>query len=190
MTEGQTTSDLCVYALREALSQGDFAPEDIDLVIISTDTPDYISPSTASVVCHKAGLINAASFDLNTALRRVCDRAGDGDQLHQGQSRLQPCTGHRRVRDESFFWICTIKKNGDAVCRRGRGGCAGSNHGAGTRAHRLQHKNPRGVLRLYGDLRRGDGASGQLRTGGRARGTSCSLSRNSPRSSIRSCGPK
>ncbi|MCH8494781.1 MAG: ketoacyl-ACP synthase III [Balneolales bacterium] len=67
MTEDQTTSDLCVYALLEALSQADMCPEEIDLLIISTDTPDFISPSTASVVCHKAGLTNAASFDLNTA---------------------------------------------------------------------------------------------------------------------------
>lgn len=67
MTEGQSTSDLCLYAVQEALSQGGFSPADIDLLIVSTDTPDYISPSTASVVCHKAGLLNAASFDLNTA---------------------------------------------------------------------------------------------------------------------------
>ncbi len=62
-----TTSDLCVNALNNALEMASLKPEQIDLLIISTDTPDFISPSTASVVCHKAGLVNAASFDLNTA---------------------------------------------------------------------------------------------------------------------------
>jgi len=91
MAEGQTTSDLCVYALREALSQGDFAPEDIDLVIISTDTPDYISPSTASVVCHKAGLVNAASFDLNTAC------AGFVTALETGTNYIKANPDYNRV---------------------------------------------------------------------------------------------
>src|SRR5690606_6445527 len=67
MSDGQTTSDLCVIAAQRALEAAGLQPSDISLLIVSTDTPDYISPSTASVVCHKAGLVNAASFDLNTA---------------------------------------------------------------------------------------------------------------------------
>ncbi len=67
MSDDQSTSDLCVIAARRALEAAELLPSDISLLIVSTDTPDYISPSTASVVCHKAGLVNAASFDLNTA---------------------------------------------------------------------------------------------------------------------------
>jgi 3-oxoacyl-[acyl-carrier-protein] synthase III len=67
MSDAQSTSDLCVEAAAAALAQAELKPSDIDLLIISTDTPDFISPSTASVVCHKAGMANAASFDLNTA---------------------------------------------------------------------------------------------------------------------------
>lgn len=67
MTEGQTTSDLCVEAGKEALKMAGLKPTDIDLLIIATDTPDFISPSTASVVQHKMGLTNATSLDTNTA---------------------------------------------------------------------------------------------------------------------------
>lgn len=67
MVDGQTTSDLCVEAAKNALSMAGLKPEDINLLIISTDTPDFISPSTASVVQHKIGLKNAATFDINTA---------------------------------------------------------------------------------------------------------------------------
>ncbi len=67
MREDQTTSDLCVIAAQNALEMAGLKPEDINLLIISTDTPDFISPSTASVVQHKMGLINAATFDINTA---------------------------------------------------------------------------------------------------------------------------
>lgn len=67
MDETQTTSDLAVDAAHKALSKINLKPEDLDLIIIATDTPDYISPSTAAVVQHKLGAINAGVFDLNTA---------------------------------------------------------------------------------------------------------------------------
>lgn len=67
MTEDQTTSDLCMEAGKNALDMAGLKPVDIDLLIIATDTPDFISPSTASVVQHKMGLKNATSLDTNTA---------------------------------------------------------------------------------------------------------------------------
>lgn len=67
MTEGEAMSDFCIEAAEKALDMASLSPSEIDLLVISTDTPDFISPSTASVVCHKMGLVNAASFDINTA---------------------------------------------------------------------------------------------------------------------------
>ena len=65
--EDQTTSDLAVEAARDALREAGLAPDAIDLLIVSTDTPDFLSPSTAAVVQDKLGAANAATFDLNTA---------------------------------------------------------------------------------------------------------------------------
>ena len=67
MTEDQTTSDLCLEAGNRALEMAGLKPTDIDLLIIATDTPDFISPSTASVVQNKMGLTSATSLDTNTA---------------------------------------------------------------------------------------------------------------------------
>ncbi|MCA1801697.1 MAG: ketoacyl-ACP synthase III [Rhodothermaceae bacterium] len=67
MTKDQNVSDLCIEAANRALDMAGLKAADINLLIISTDTPDFISPSTASVVQYKTGMINAASFDLNTA---------------------------------------------------------------------------------------------------------------------------
>lgn len=67
MEDDQSTSDLCVEAGKAALEMADLDKEDIDLLIIATDTPDFISPSTASVVQQKLGLTNATSLDTNTA---------------------------------------------------------------------------------------------------------------------------
>ncbi|MES2964580.1 MAG: ketoacyl-ACP synthase III [Bdellovibrionota bacterium] len=67
MSDDQATSDLIVPAAEEAMKNAGVSARDIDLVIVATDTPDYISPSTAAVVQHKMGLVRAGSFDLNTA---------------------------------------------------------------------------------------------------------------------------
>lgn len=67
MSPEQTTSDLVVKATEKALSKAKLKAEDIDLIIVATDTPDYLSPSTASVVQFKLGAKNAGTFDVNTA---------------------------------------------------------------------------------------------------------------------------
>ncbi|MEQ9232089.1 MAG: ketoacyl-ACP synthase III, partial [Cyclobacteriaceae bacterium] len=66
-SDDQSTADLCMEAAKVALDRANLKPEEIDLLIISTDTPEYISPSTASKVQHKMGMTNAACFDLNSA---------------------------------------------------------------------------------------------------------------------------
>jgi len=67
MVEGQTTSDLIVEASRKALEKAGVTPDQLDLIIVSTDTPDYLSPSTAIVVQHKLGAVKAGSYDVNSA---------------------------------------------------------------------------------------------------------------------------
>lgn len=67
MSDDQATSDLIVPAAQEAMKNSGVSPRDVDLLIVATDTPDYISPSTAAVVQHKMGLERAGTFDLNTA---------------------------------------------------------------------------------------------------------------------------
>lgn len=65
--ENQSTADLCVEAANKAIKSAGIKAEDINLLIIATDTPEYISPSTASVVQYRIGAVNAGTFDLNTA---------------------------------------------------------------------------------------------------------------------------
>lgn len=67
MSPDQATSDLIVPAAEEAMKNAGITAKDLDLIVVSTDTPDYISPSTAAVVQHKLGATNAGTFDINTA---------------------------------------------------------------------------------------------------------------------------
>lgn len=66
-SENQSTADLCVEAAKKILDDASVKPEQLDLIIIATDTPEYISPSTASVVQYRIGAVNAGTFDINTA---------------------------------------------------------------------------------------------------------------------------
>jgi len=54
-------------AALEAMREGGIAPEDIDLIIVATCTPDTIFPSTACHIQHKIGARRAAAFDLQAA---------------------------------------------------------------------------------------------------------------------------
>jgi len=61
------TSDLATMAVKDLLNSANMRPEEVECIIISTSTPDYIMVSTASVVCEKAGLANAWGVDSNAA---------------------------------------------------------------------------------------------------------------------------
>ncbi|MFE8604381.1 ketoacyl-ACP synthase III [Archangium violaceum] len=67
MADNQVTSDLCVEAAKQAMERAGVKPQELDLIIISTDTPDYLSPATASAVQAKLGASNAGTYDINAA---------------------------------------------------------------------------------------------------------------------------
>lgn len=67
MTPDQTTSDLVVAASQQALARAGVRPEALDLLIVSTDTPDYLSPGTSVAVQDKLGAVNAGCYDVNSA---------------------------------------------------------------------------------------------------------------------------
>jgi 3-oxoacyl-[acyl-carrier-protein] synthase-3 len=65
--EGESTADLATEASRRALEAAGVAPEELDLIVLATDTPEYISPATSVVVQHRLGAKNAGTFDVNCA---------------------------------------------------------------------------------------------------------------------------
>lgn len=65
--EGAATSDLGVGAVEDLLKKRGIAPEEIDLLICCTVTPDMAFPATANIICDKIGAKNAWGFDLGAA---------------------------------------------------------------------------------------------------------------------------
>lgn len=65
--QGENTSDLATQAAKLALSQAHMKSEDIDLIIVTTFTPDGLAPSTAALVQRNLAAKNAWAYDIVTA---------------------------------------------------------------------------------------------------------------------------
>ena len=67
VSNGESNSDLSAKAIQDCLSSSRWGPEDIDLIIVPTVTPDMMFPSTACVIQDKIGAKHAWGFDLSGA---------------------------------------------------------------------------------------------------------------------------
>ena len=65
--EGKATSDMGAEAVKGLLLKTGTLPDEVDLLICATITPDMPFPATANIIAHKVGIHNAWSFDLNAA---------------------------------------------------------------------------------------------------------------------------
>lgn len=65
--EGQGTSDLGVEAAKKALEDAGMKPEEVELIILATCTPDYRAQNASSLIQVKLGAENAAAFDVSAA---------------------------------------------------------------------------------------------------------------------------
>jgi 3-oxoacyl-[acyl-carrier-protein] synthase-3 len=60
-------SDIAVRAAQAALDKAGIRPDQVDMILLGTDTPDYITPATSTVVQHKLGATNAGTYDIGCA---------------------------------------------------------------------------------------------------------------------------
>lgn len=65
--ESWAASDLALQASMQALARAGKRPQDLDLIILGTDSPDYITPATSVVLQGKLGAKHAGTFDVGCA---------------------------------------------------------------------------------------------------------------------------
>lgn len=65
--EGQGTSVMGAKAVKGLLEKTNTPPEEVDLIICATVTPDMLFPATSNIIAHETGCINAFAFDTNAA---------------------------------------------------------------------------------------------------------------------------
>ena len=65
--DDESAADLATHAATGALADSGIDAAELDLILLATDTPEYISPATSVVVQNRLGAVNAGTFDINCA---------------------------------------------------------------------------------------------------------------------------
>ena len=90
----QTSSDLGAEASRAALAAARTSPDEVDLIIVATSTPDYIFPSTACLMQAKLGIKGCAAFDIQAVCSGFVYALAIADKLmRSGQHRCALIVG-------------------------------------------------------------------------------------------------
>ena len=107
----QASSDLGLEASRAALAAARVVPQEIDLVIVATATPDYIFPSTACIMQAKLGIKGCAAFDIQAVCSGFVYALAIADKMiRSGQHRCALIVGA-----EVYSRILDWKDRGTAV---------------------------------------------------------------------------
>jgi len=67
LPESEPIYSLASEAAKQAIKDSGISPEEIDLIIVSTSTPDYLTPTTSCIIQKETGAVNAAAFDVAAA---------------------------------------------------------------------------------------------------------------------------
>ena len=90
----QASSDLGLEASRAALAAARVVPQEIDLIIVATATPDYIFPSTACIMQAKLGIKGCAAFDIQAVCSGFVYALAIADKMiRSGQHRCALIVG-------------------------------------------------------------------------------------------------
>jgi 3-oxoacyl-[acyl-carrier-protein] synthase-3 len=121
---GVTTSDLALQACLRALEASQLGPQDIDLIIVATSTPDMVFPSTACILQHKLsqispeakGILGAPAFDVQAVCAGFIYAVGVADaMLRSGSARRALVVGAEvfsRLLDFSDRTTCVLFGDG------------------------------------------------------------------------------
>jgi len=113
---GQTSSDLALEASRAALAASGVKPDEIDLIIVATSTPDYVFPSTACLLQAKLGIRNCPAFDVQAVCSGFVYALATADSfIRSGMNRRALVVGAEvfsRILDWSDRGTCVLFGDG------------------------------------------------------------------------------
>jgi 3-oxoacyl-[acyl-carrier-protein] synthase-3 len=161
------TSDLGAEAARRALAAAGLGPNDVDLIVCATATPDQTFPACATVIQHKLGMVHGVAFDVGAVCSGFLYALTVADaMLVSGSARTALVIGAEtfsRLLDWEDRTTCVLFGDGaGAIVLRAEQG-RGTSADKGVLAHRL-HSDGR-----YNDLLYVDGGPGSTGTTGKLR---------------------
>src|SRR6266566_2585804 len=94
----ETVADMAVAAAGKALAGSGLSPDDIDLVIVATCTPEVMIPNTSAVVARRLGIMAPGAYDLNAACAGFCYAlAAASDAVRAGSARYVLVIGAEKL---------------------------------------------------------------------------------------------
>ena len=129
--EGLGTSHMGAEAVRGLLQKTGTEPEDVDLLICATTTPDLQFPSTANLICDMVGIRNIGSFDVQAACSGFLYALTIADAVH--------CRRHLRARSS---WSAPTRCRRSSITPTAPPACCSATAPArccSSRARRLRH---------------------------------------------------
>ncbi|HET7401391.1 MAG TPA: beta-ketoacyl-ACP synthase III [Usitatibacter sp.] len=114
--EGEFTSDLAAEAARRALEAAGRRPDEVDLIVVGTSTPDMVFPSSACLVQAKLGITRGAAFDVQAVCSGFVYALATADlYVRAGKSRCAIVIGAEvfsRILDWSDRATCVLFGDG------------------------------------------------------------------------------
>lgn len=94
----ETVADMAVAAAGKALAGSGLSPDEIDLVIVATCTPEVMIPNTAAIVARRLGITAPGAYDLNAACAGFCYAlAAASDAVRAGSARYVLVIGAEKL---------------------------------------------------------------------------------------------
>jgi 3-oxoacyl-(acyl-carrier-protein) synthase III len=149
--DDEVTSDLAVHAARRALDAAHLSPDDIDLIVVATTTPDLTFPATAAIVQQKLGMHHGAAFDIQAVCSGFVYGLATADSyLKNGLARRALVIGAEttsRIRPHDLRVVRRRRRRGgDRARRRWRARRAGLGPAFGRAFCRQAQHDRRAVL--------------------------------------------
>ncbi len=112
----ENASDLALHASKKAMKAAGITPDDIDLVIVATTTPDMIFPSTACILQSKLGIKGSPAFDLQAVCSGFVYALATADMfIRSGKSHCALVVGaelYSRILDWTDRATCVLFGDG------------------------------------------------------------------------------
>lgn len=159
---GETTSMLAEHAARRAMADAGIGPDDVDLIVLATTTPDQVFPSTACLLQRRLDIHGCAAFDVQAVCTGFIYALAVADKfIRTGESRCALVVGAEtlsRIVDWTDRSTCVLFGDGAGAvvlqAAEDPGILSTHLHADGDYAELLQV--PAGVSQGYGKVRAGE----------------------------------
>lgn len=140
--DGEVTSDLALRAASQALKNADTRPDEVDLIVLATATPDQTFPASATVVQAGLGITQGAAFDIQAVCTGFIYALSVADNfIKAGQSKTALVIGAEtfsRILDMQDRTTCVLFGDGAGAVVLQAGQGEGSNEDRGILASYLR----------------------------------------------------